>query len=150
MLRIFIPLFVILIGVVVPGGVRAQSVTGESTTGDYAQAWRLATASLGAAASMPVTASDPATRLDAIERFADYHATLNDAVIALVRMRPPADPTLMRRHFALLPLFQEVTAACAAWLKGLRGADEVEARLAEEWFREVETRLRERARDLEK
>ena len=149
MRRLFIASFTLMLVIVSPMA-HAQSVTGEAAVEDFVQAWRLAAASLAAAASAAVTATDPTTRANAIEKFADYHAKLNEAVIALVRMRPPDDPMLMRRHFALLPLFQEATAAGSAWLKAMRGADELEARLAEEWFQETATRLRERARELEK
>lgn len=149
MMRRLFASFIFMLAIASPMA-HAQSVTGEAAVEDFVQAWRLAAASLAAAASVPVTATDPATRAAAIEKFADYHARLNEAVIALVRMRPPADPMLMRRHFALLPLFQEATAAGSAWLKEMRGADELEARLAEEWFQETATRLRERARELEK
>jgi hypothetical protein len=149
MRRLFVASFLCMATIASPMA-HAQSVTGEASVEDFVQAWRLAAASLAAAASVPVTATAPATRADAVKKFADYHARLNEAVIALVRMRPPADPILMRRHFALLPLFQEATAAGSAWLKEMRGADEQQARLAEEWFQDTATRLRERARALEK
>lgn len=129
----------------------AQSAPGEATPEDYAKAWRLAAASLGATASVPVSLSgEPAARGDAIERFADYCAKLNNAVIVLVRLRPPADSQMLRMHFALLPLFQEAAAASAAWLDALRATDEDEARLAEEWFWSVATRIHARTEALEK
>lgn len=149
MRRFLIAAFIVMLAIVSPMA-QAQSVTGEAAIGDFVQAWRLAAASLAATASVPVTAADPATRADAIKRFADFHAKLNEAVIALVRMRPPADAILMRRHFALLPLFQEATAAGSAWLQEMRGTDESGTRLAEEWFQETAERLRERVRELEK
>lgn len=150
MARRIVFLVVLALGLAMAAGAMAQSATGEATFDAYAKAWRVAMASLGATASVTVNATgDAADRAAALRRLAEYQAVLNDAVVALVRLRPPLDETAMRMHFALLPLFQEATAASGAWLDGAQTGDDDEARLAEEWFWSVITRIRARVRAFE-